>query len=117
MGQHVRTVRSTDNRDAVADGASNRVVAPGSAPARCSTAGQLPANWRSAARQPRRTWALSRLPLPLRSGRPDGRGATGYVLVSSQGDDRFVVYSRQGANRPLGTFQIRGVDGVDDING
>ena len=107
---------------------------------------------------------LWRLPLPLRSGRPElidkvndfgihdrfdaeseecvpvdpdargfggprltadvegvdiyyGRGATGYVLVSSQGDDRFVVYSRQGANRPLGTFQIRGVDGVDDING
>jgi 3-phytase len=45
-----------------------------------------------------------------------GRGATGYVLVSSQGDDRFAVYRTEGRNRSLGTFRIRGI-GVDDING
>jgi 3-phytase len=38
------------------------------------------------------------------------------VLVSSQGDDRFAVYSRVGHNRSLGTFRVRGV-GVDDVNG
>jgi 3-phytase len=45
-----------------------------------------------------------------------GRGRTGYVLVSSQGDDRVAVYSTEGNNRSLGTFLIRG-DGVDDVNG
>ena len=45
-----------------------------------------------------------------------GPGATGYVLVSSQGDDRYAVYATQGANRSLGTFLIRGA-GVDDVNG
>ena len=38
------------------------------------------------------------------------------MLVSSQGDDRFAVYSRVGRNRSLGTFRVRGV-GVDDVNG
>lgn len=45
-----------------------------------------------------------------------GPGRTGYVLVSSQGDDRFAVYTRVGRNRSLGTFRVRGV-GVDDVNG
>lgn len=45
-----------------------------------------------------------------------GRGATGYVIVSSQGDDRYAVYATEGHNRSLGTFVIEG-DGVDDING
>jgi 3-phytase len=45
-----------------------------------------------------------------------GHGATGYVIVSSQGDDRYAVYSTTGKNRSLGTFVVRGV-GVDDING
>jgi 3-phytase len=45
-----------------------------------------------------------------------GHGATGYVIVSSQGDDRYAVYSTTGRNRSLGTFLVRGV-GVDDING
>jgi 3-phytase len=45
-----------------------------------------------------------------------GPGRTGYVLVSSQGDDRFAVYSRVGHNRSLGTFRVRGF-GVDDVNG
>ncbi|MFG1955835.1 phytase [Micromonospora sp. NPDC048830] len=46
-----------------------------------------------------------------------GPGASGYVLVSSQGDDTFAVYERQGANEALGSFQVKGVDGADDING
>ncbi|MFF5172606.1 phytase [Micromonospora sp. NPDC000089] len=46
-----------------------------------------------------------------------GRGATGYVLVSSQGDDTFAVYQRQGTNRPVGSFRVKGVAGADDING
>ncbi|MBB5786419.1 phytase [Jiangella mangrovi] len=45
-----------------------------------------------------------------------GRGRVGYVIVSSQGDDRFAVYSTMGHNRPLGTFRVAG-DGVDEING
>ncbi|TKK78851.1 phytase [Herbidospora galbida] len=46
-----------------------------------------------------------------------GGGATGYVIVSSQGDDTFTVYDRQGANKALGTFRVKGVKGVDDVNG
>jgi 3-phytase len=45
-----------------------------------------------------------------------GPGRTGYVIVSSQGDDRFAVYATEGQNRSLGTFRVTGV-GVDDING
>jgi 3-phytase len=45
-----------------------------------------------------------------------GPGRTGYVIVSSQGDDRFAVYTTQGRNRSLGTFVVDG-DGVDDVNG
>lgn len=36
------------------------------------------------------------------------------MIVSSQGDDRYAVYSTTGHNRSLGT--VRGV-GVDDVNG
>ena len=46
-----------------------------------------------------------------------GPGATGYVIVSSQGDDTYAVYQRQGSNRLVGTFRIEGVDGVDEVNG
>lgn len=46
-----------------------------------------------------------------------GPGATGYLIVSSQGDDTFAVYERQGRNRLVGTFGIDGVDGADEING
>ncbi len=46
-----------------------------------------------------------------------GPGSTGYVIVSSQGDDTFAVYARQGNNRPIGSFQVKGRNGVDDING
>jgi 3-phytase len=43
-------------------------------------------------------------------------GKTGYVIVSSQGDDRFAVYATEGHNRSLGSFRVTGA-GVDDING
>ncbi|OZV81582.1 hypothetical protein CA850_10425 [Micromonospora echinospora] len=46
-----------------------------------------------------------------------GPGSTGYVLVSSQGDDTFAIYRRQGANKAVGSFRVTGVDGADDING
>ncbi|GAA1716499.1 phytase [Isoptericola hypogeus] len=45
-----------------------------------------------------------------------GPGRTGYVIVSSQGDDRYAVYSTTGRNRFLGSFRVAG-DGVDDVNG
>ncbi|TDD64603.1 phytase [Jiangella aurantiaca] len=45
-----------------------------------------------------------------------GRGRVGYVLVSSQGDDRFAVYSTTGHNSALGTFRVAG-DGIDGVNG
>lgn len=46
-----------------------------------------------------------------------GPGASGYLIVSSQGDDTFAVYQRQGANRLVGSFRVDGVDGADEING
>jgi 3-phytase len=45
-----------------------------------------------------------------------GPGRTGYVIVSSQGDDTFAVYSTVGRNRPLGSFTVVG-DGIDDVDG
>ena len=47
----------------------------------------------------------------------DGPGRTGYVVVSSQGDDTFAVYDLRGRNAAVGSFRVRGVGGVDDING
>jgi 3-phytase len=46
-----------------------------------------------------------------------GPGATGYVIVSSQGDDTYAVYRMQGRNDLVGTFRIAGVGGVDDVQG
>ncbi|MFC8598527.1 phytase [Isoptericola sp. NPDC057191] len=46
-----------------------------------------------------------------------GPGRTGYVIVSSQGDDTYSVYATTGRNAPLGTFRVAGVGGVDDVNG
>jgi 3-phytase len=46
-----------------------------------------------------------------------GPGATGYLIVSSQGDDTFAVYERQGRNALVGTFRVDGIDGADEING
>ncbi|MEU0486452.1 phytase [Streptosporangium sp. NPDC006013] len=46
-----------------------------------------------------------------------GPGSTGYVIVSSQGDDTFAVYDRQGRNAPLGGFRVKGAKEADDVNG
>lgn len=46
-----------------------------------------------------------------------GPGRTGYVLVSSQADDTFAVYSTTGRNKPVGSFRAVGAGGVDDVNG
>jgi 3-phytase len=46
-----------------------------------------------------------------------GPGRTGYVIVSSQGDSTFAVYSTAGSNRPVGSFRVAGVDGADDVDG
>ncbi|KGN39252.1 phytase [Knoellia subterranea] len=46
-----------------------------------------------------------------------GAGSTGYVIVSSQGDDTYAVYDRRGNHAPLGSFRIAGTGGVDDVNG
>ena len=45
-----------------------------------------------------------------------GPGRSGYLIVSSQGDDTYGVYALTGRNRSLGTFRVAG-DGVDDVNG
>jgi 3-phytase len=48
--------------------------------------------------------------------RPDG---TGYLLASSQGNDTFMVYAREGENRYLGAFRVvdGGIDGCSDTDG
>ena len=43
----------------------------------------------------------------------DQPGDSGYLLASSQGDDRFVVYERSGANAFLGDFRVINGDAVD----
>lgn len=37
--------------------------------------------------------------------------------MSSQGDDTFAVYDRQGKNAPVGSFRVKGAKGADDVNG
>lgn len=47
------------------------------------------------------------------------RDGTGYLIASSQGNDRFVVYRREGNNEYLGTFEVpeaTNTDGIDVIN-
>ncbi|MEV4284428.1 phytase [Nonomuraea bangladeshensis] len=49
--------------------------------------------------------------------REDGKG---YLLASSQGDDTFAVYRREGANSYLGQFRVgagNGIDGVEVSDG
>ena len=77
MGQHVRAVRSTDNQDAVADGASNRVVAPRSAPAVV----RRPVNWRSAARGYREGLLVSHDEPETGPGVAEDRDATNFSYV------------------------------------
>jgi 3-phytase len=44
-----------------------------------------------------------------------GNGA-GYLLASSQGNNSYVVYRREGTNAYLTTFQIAGSDRIDDVS-
>ncbi|MEV4222269.1 phytase [Nonomuraea sp. NPDC049725] len=44
--------------------------------------------------------------------REDGKG---YLLASSQGDNTFAVYRREGANAYLGQFRVGADDGIDGV--
>lgn len=47
------------------------------------------------------------------------RGGLGYLIASSQGNDRYIVYRREGTNAYLGTFALssaRNTDGIDVAN-
>ncbi|GII58808.1 hydrolase [Planotetraspora thailandica] len=49
-----------------------------------------------------------------------GKGGSGYLIASSQGDDTFSVYDRSGRNAYIGSFQVgdhHGVDGVQASDG
>jgi 3-phytase len=48
-----------------------------------------------------------------------GRGGTGYLLASSQGNDTFAVYRREGKNEFVGTFRIAGgpLGAVEECDG
>ncbi|MCG6133882.1 MAG: phytase [Nostoc sp. LLA-1] len=49
-----------------------------------------------------------------------GANGTGYLLVSSQGDDTFVAYTREGKNEYVGSFAVGnngGIDGVQSSDG
>jgi 3-phytase len=49
----------------------------------------------------------------------EGRGATGYLIASSQGDDTFHVYARRDPRVYIGSFQVEGAgetDGHEVVN-
>ncbi len=46
-----------------------------------------------------------------------GADGTGYLLASSQGDSTFAVYSREGNNDYLGSFQVGASGGIDPTDG
>jgi 3-phytase len=43
-------------------------------------------------------------------------GGDGYLVVSSQGDDSFALYERDGANAYVGSFRVRGVESTDGLD-
>lgn len=45
----------------------------------------------------------------------EGRDGTGHLIVSSQGDDMFAVYRREGDNEYVGSFRIGAAGGIDDV--
>jgi 3-phytase len=45
-----------------------------------------------------------------------GPGGGGYLVVSSQGDDSFAVYEREGANAYVGSFRVEGVQSTDGLD-
>ena len=51
---------------------------------------------------------------------PEGSASAGYLIVSSQGDDRYCVYDRAAPNAYLGSFQIKpggSIDGTTHTDG
>jgi 3-phytase len=42
---------------------------------------------------------------------------TGYLIASSQGDSTFAVYTREGSNAYLGSFQVDANGGIDEVSG
>ncbi|MGC4088789.1 MAG: phytase [Polyangiaceae bacterium] len=42
-----------------------------------------------------------------------GRGGQGYLLASSQGDSKFIVYERSGRNRYVGSFEVGATSSID----
>ncbi len=42
---------------------------------------------------------------------------TGYLLVSSQGSDTFVIYRREGENEYVGSFKVEAQEGIDAVSG
>jgi myo-inositol-hexaphosphate 3-phosphohydrolase len=50
-----------------------------------------------------------------------GSGGRGYLIASSQGDNTFAVYTREGENRYLGSFRVTGgggkIDSVEESDG
>lgn len=46
-----------------------------------------------------------------------GPNDTGYLLVSSQGSDTFVIYRREGENEYVGSFQVVAHEGIDAVSG
>lgn len=48
-----------------------------------------------------------------------GDDGTGFLIASSQGDDSYAVYRREGDHAHVGSFRIRagGIDGVEDTDG
>ena len=44
-------------------------------------------------------------------------GGTGYLIVSSQGNSTFAVYTREGSNSYLGSFDVGANGTIDDVSG
>jgi two-component system, OmpR family, sensor kinase len=45
----------------------------------------------------------------------EGPGGSGYLIASSQGDDTFAAYRREGDNAYVGSFRIGAAAGIDDV--
>ena len=45
-----------------------------------------------------------------------GPNGTGYLIASSQGNDTFVVYRREGQNEYVMTFHVGAAEGIDEVN-
>ncbi len=45
----------------------------------------------------------------------EGPGGSGFLIASSQGDDTFAAYRREGDNAYVGSFRIGAAGGIDDV--